>query len=197
MSNLKKEYDEILEQRTAVLERLKQLENDENVKRYLELTKENDSLYEKQLNFYRTIKYEEYSECKHILIYSKTGYDNRDGIPYRTYGCIKCGLDASVFDKEESELSDTSKIMYDYLLDHNFDGIKTYYLCDIDLATSIYSKIKDAHSDIDDETAIKYFKNSLDNIRNIPVNDKRKISRAKRLALNPDFKRWLSSDISD
>ena len=52
-------------------------------------------------------------------------------------------------------------------------------------------------ADIDDETAYKYFEIALDNIRNIKVNNNRKNSRAKRLSLIPNFKKWNSSDVSD
>lgn len=198
MSELKKEYDETTEQRVAVIDELKQLENDELVKRYLELKKENYNLYDKQLRLYGSIKKEEYDECKHILVYSKIDYDRYEGRTYRSCGCIKCGLDNSVLDKEREWLTPTQKIMYDYLRKNHlnyFNGIKIDILCDIDLATSIYSKIKDANPDIDDETAIKYFEIALHNIRNIEVNDERKISRAKRLSLSPKFKRWNGRDI--
>ena len=195
MSELKKEYDEITEQRAVVIDELKQLKNNEVVKRYLELKEKNDSLYDKQLNLYDSIKREEYDECKHILVFSKIDYDRYEGRTYRSCGCIKCGLDNSVLDQERDWLTHTQKIMYDYLRKNHLNGIKTDILCDIDLATSIYSKIKEAHPNIDDETAIKYFEIALDNIRNIEVNDERKISRAKRLSLSPKFKRWNGRDI--
>ena len=69
--------------------------------------------------------------------------------------------------------------------------METKLVCNLDLAKAIYSKIKEAHPDIDDETARKYFEISLDDIRNIKVNDERKKSRAKRLSLNPDFNKWI------
>ena len=195
MSELKKEYDEIIEQRAVVIDELKQLENNEVVKKYLELKEKNDSLYNKQLNLYDSIKREEYDECKHILVFSKIDYDSYEGRTYRRCGCIKCGLDNSVLDQERDWLPHTRKIMYDYLRNNYLNGIQTKILCDIKLATSIYSKIKDANPDIDDETAIKYFEIALYNIRNIEVNDERKISRAKRLSLSPKFKRWNGGDI--
>lgn len=195
MSELKKEYEKIKEQRAVVIDELEQLKNNEIVRRYLKLKEENDNLYGKQLKLYDSIKREEYDECKHILVYSKIEYDRHEGRTYRNCGCIKCGLDDSVLDEERDWLTNTQKIMYDYLRKNYLKGIKTDILCDIDLATSIYSKINEAHPDIDDETAIKYFEIALDNIRNIEVNDERKISRAKRLSLNPKFRRWNSRDI--
>ena len=67
---------------------------------------------------------------------------------------------------------------------------------DLDLAKAIYSKIKESHPDIDDETARKYFEIALDNIRKIKVNDERKVSRAKRLSLSPKFNKWTGCDVS-
>lgn len=63
--------------------------------------------------------------------------------------------------------------------------METNIVCDLDLACEIYSKIKEAHPDI----------NALDHIRNTKVSDDRKVNRAKRLSLNPNFKRWNASDI--
>jgi len=188
----------ITEQRAAVIEELKQLENNDIVRRYLELKKENDILYNKELKLYSSIKKEEYDECRHILVYSKIDHDRLEGRTYRCCGCIKCGLDTSVLDEESDYLTHTQKIMYDYLRKNHLNylnGIKTDILCDINLATSIYSKIKEAHPNIDDKTALKYFEIALDNIRNIEVNNERKISRAKRLSLNPKFQRWNGRDI--
>ena len=45
-------------------------------------------------------------------------------------------------------------------------GINTELTCNLNLATSIYSKIKETKPDIDDEVATKYFKVTLEDIRN-------------------------------
>ena len=45
-------------------------------------------------------------------------------------------------------------------------GINTELTCNLNLATSIYSKIKEAKPDNDDEVAAKYFKVTLEDIRN-------------------------------
>lgn len=89
--------------------------------------------------------------------------------------------------------------MYDYLRKNNcrIKGIETEIACDLDLAQAIYSKIKEAHPDIDDKTAIKYFEIALGDIRNIKVNENRKINRAKRLLLEPSFTRWNGWDVYD
>ena len=64
------------------------------------------------------------------------------------------------------------------------------YICNIDLATSIYSRIMEAHPNIDDKLAIKYFKSALHNIRKKTVSEERQVARANRLSLYPTFKNW-------
>lgn len=111
----------------------------------------------------KKIRDEEYLSCNHIYISLNNDFNI----------CMKCGLVKSFV------------LPPDYC-----DGIYTNILCDIELARAIYSKIKEAHPDIDDETATKYFKVALFDIRNIVVNKDREKSRAKRLSLNPKFNRW-------
>lgn len=197
MNSLTKEYDEIIKQIDKNNEKMKQLEEDEKVKEYFELKKQDETLQTQKKDAYKNMKVEEYESCEHILVYSKIEHDRIEGRTYKSCGCIKCGLDNSVLDLFIKHLSFNEKIMYEYLENHRFElgGIKTEISCDLALAQTIYSKIKEAHPDIDDKTAIKYFKSALDNIRNIEVSDERKLSRAKRLSLHSKFNRWNSKDI--
>ena len=195
MSNLKKEYDEVTEQRKRIIEEIKPLEENDVVKKYFELKKQNEILYEKQLTLYKEMKNEEYECCEHVLVYSEIDYDRYEGRTYRSRGCIKCGLDNSVSKQRREWLSFYQKIMYDYLSKKYLSGMETKIACDLDLAQAIYSKIKETHPNIADEMAIKYFEIALDNIRNIKVSEERKTNRAKRLSLNPRFNSWNSSDV--
>ena len=195
MSNLKKEYDEATEQRKRIIEEIKALEENDVVKKYLEIKKQNENLYEKQLTLYEKMKNEEYECCEHVLVYSEIDYDRYEGRTYRSRGCIKCGLDNSVSKQRREWLSFYQKIMYDYLSKKYLSGLETKIACDLDLAQAIYSKIKETHPGIDDEMAIKYFKIALENIRNIKVSEERKTKRAKRLSLNPKFNSWNGSDV--
>ncbi len=200
MVNLqKKEYDEIKKQRENILDELKLLRENEAVKRYLSLIDQNKDLHNKQLELYQGIKQEEYKSCEHILVYSKIDYDRYEGRTYKSCGCIKCGLDNSVLNYEWKYLPFERQIMYTHLMDNCFagmiKGVETEVACDLDLAQAIFSKIKEVHPDIDDTTAIKYFEIALDDIRNIKVSDERKVGRAKRLSLKPEFKRWSYDDV--
>ena len=115
MSELKKEYDEIKEKRTKIIDELKELDNNEIVKRYLELKKENASLLVKQKDLYCNIKKEEYEKCNHIIVCTKIDIDDCDGKSHPKHVCIKCGLNDGVLKEYRDWLSYTDKIMYDYL----------------------------------------------------------------------------------
>lgn len=199
MSTLKQEYNELIEEIRKNAGEMKKLECDEKLKRYFKLKDRNESLCQKQIDLYTAIKKEEYASCKHILVYSKIEYDREEGRKYRRCGCIKCGLDSSVLDFQKENLSFDRKIMYEYFKEINFfenlNGIQTKIACDLYLAQAICKKIQEAHPCIDDKMLAKYFEIALDDIRNIEVNDDRKVSRAKRLSLNPKFKRWNSQDV--
>lgn len=143
-----------------------------------------------------------YSLCDHIWIISNVEYDSYEGRRYEECGCIKCGLD----ERYKHYYSNIRELMNDdnnwykemfIALNRNSSrkGIRTNIECDLDLAKAIYSKIKQSNPGIDDETAIKYFKVALDNMRNTEVTDVRKTNRVKRLALHPKFNSWSSNDI--
>ncbi len=200
MDNLKKEYDEIIELRNRIIKEMKVLEENESIKRYFELEKQNKSLYANQLRLFTTMKEQEYDSCSHILVFSKIEHDRWEGRTDKSSGCIKCGLDNSVLDCDRRYLPFDKEIMYNYFKKKRgysayLTGIETKIACNLDLAQAIYRKIKIAHPNIDDETAIQYFKNALDNIRNVNVSEERKESRAKRLSLNPSFKSWNGRDV--
>lgn len=195
MSNLKRKYEELENQREKTIEELNQLEEDDRVKRYIELQSKNETLYNEQIALYQELKKEEYSSCNHILVYSEIDYDRYEGRSYKRCGCIKCGLDGSVSSQSREYLPFSQKIMYDYLRKNHLRGKETNITCDLDLAHAIYSKVKEVHPDINDDTAIGYFEIALNNIRNTKVSEERKTNRAKRLSLGSKFKNWKASDV--
>ena len=181
------EYNKAIEQRKRIKKEIRILEQDKNVKKYIELKKVlNDNLYNEQ-----------YNSCNHVLVYSKVYYNEFSGKSIKRCGCIKCGLDESLLDKKREELSFNSKIMYDFLKEHYgvIEGYNTDNMCDLSLAKAIYFKIKDNYPNVNDMLAVKYFEIALDNIRNIKINDERKNSRARRLLLKSKFNKWNASDI--
>ncbi len=162
----------------------------------------NDQVANNERKLYTQLEFDKFSSCNHIWVNTLCDYDRSEGRSYNYCGCIKCGLDQRVFHfldyyPDLSLLSLDQEIMYEFMRNHYYKGgIYTKVLCDLDLAKAIYSKIKEVHPDIDDETARKYFEIALDNIRNIKVSEERKISRAKRLSLMPKFNKWAERDVS-
>ena len=199
MGSLKEQYDKIVTERKELIEQINALADDKTVKKYFELRSQNDKLSNQQRDLYKQIKIEEYSSCNHIWVDTLHDYDSWEGRSYNYCGCIKCGLDKRVLMESYHNLAWLTldqRIMYNILRNHSYRaGIDTNLLCDLDLAKAIYSKIKEVHPDIDDETAIKYFKVALHNIRDIRVSEERKVSRAKRLLLKPDFNKWTGWDV--
>jgi hypothetical protein len=61
MDNLEKQYEEILINRKTIIEQLKKLEENEVLKKYFELRKKNEELYDKQIKLYKEMKEEKYA----------------------------------------------------------------------------------------------------------------------------------------
>lgn len=202
MSTLKEKYDKILSEREIIIKQINELKNSDILKRYFDLCNQNEQLVSQQKELYKKMKIEEYSSCNHIWVNTLHDYDSHEGRSYNYHGCIKCGLDQRVFYMYEQchnldWFTLEQRVMYDFMYGGAYrSGIDTKVLCDLDLAKAIYSKIKEAHPYIDDETTRKYFEIALDNIRKIKVNAERKESRAKRLLLSPKFNKWTGWDVS-
>lgn len=198
MSNLEK-YNEIIEQSKQIINKIEIFEESTIIKDYLELKKEEATLFEIKHSLYKSMKKDQYASCSHILVYSDIEHDRLEGRTSKSCGCIKCGLDNSILSYNKKYLPFLpcdKRIMYNYLEKNSLTSeIDTKIACDLDLAQAIYSKIIEHNPDIDDETATKYFEIALDNIRNIKVSDERKASRAKRLSLSPNFNKWYGRDV--
>lgn len=193
MSDIRKNYEEMLSEMKKINSRLEELMEDKQVQEYLTLDDQRLKLESELSELYTVMKKEEFSKCSHIWIPVSKNVDYYEGRSDIDYGCMKCGLDQRVLSASYPEfLSVDDKIMYNYLYQHYaiHQGIKSHTLCDLDLAHAMYSKIVEYHPEIDDVTALKYFEIALDNMRNIRVTDDRKESRVKRLMLKPGFHNW-------
>ncbi len=194
IESLNRIYEGILADKDEIIKKISILKQNDVVKEYLDLCDECDGLTDAQRILYKQIKKAEYSSCNHIWITTQNKYDDSEGRMYRYRGCIKCGLDTRVRQYSHryiKRLSFDQQIMYEFIMNNFINrGIDTNLLCDLELAKAIYSKIKEIHPNIDDEIAKKYFEVALDDIRNIKVNEERKVSRAKRLSLSNNFNRW-------
>lgn len=58
MSDLKRKYEELKNQREKTIEELNQLREDDRVKRYIELQSKNETLYNEQIALYQELKKE-------------------------------------------------------------------------------------------------------------------------------------------
>lgn len=193
MEDLKATYEQVVLERKDIIDRINVLAEDETVKEYFSLCKQNDELASQQKDLYKKIKVKEYSSCNHIWVTILHDYDRAEGRSYNYHGCVKCGLNERVLYLMElynkpDELKLDERIMYDFLKNRcSLGGTNAKLFCDLGLAKAIYLKIREAHPDIDNETAVKYLKVALHFIRDIEVSDERKVSRAKRLSLNPNY----------
>ena len=118
------------------------------------------------------MKRTQYLMCNHLWIISKFENDSVESRTYNYFGCIKCGLDQSVFTKVEfsdnAKLSFEEKVMYDFMTSFSYyDGHHIDLACDLELGTAIYKKIKEKYPNISDEDAIKYFLYQLMLFQNI------------------------------
>lgn len=192
MNELIKQYKELKEQIEGNNWQIELLEKTDLIKRYIRLIKEKNNLIKEQYKLYEQIKTNEYETCNHILICDYSEFYSNN-ITYYFSGCIKCGLENSVLRRPINSLNQTQKIMYNYLQNHHLVGIELDLISDLKLARAIYKKIKQNYPNISDELATKYFEIALDNIINIKVSRERKVSRAKRLSLEPNyFKKCLN-----
>lgn len=200
MENLKSKYDKVVEDRKKVIQELDELKENEFVKRYFELSKIDNKLSIEQHGLYTKIKIEEFSSCDHLWITCEFNVDKIDGHTERFDGCIKCGLNWKIFREDYNSLETVDERIMHYVLNSDraiAEGHTLNEFCNLELGKAIYSKIIENNPNIDEETACKYFEIALNNIRNIEVNDDRKISRAKRLSLNPSFNKWNRDDIKN
>lgn len=195
-SNYKKEYKKITEELNEIQTMISYLEkNNDIIKKYIDLRKNAQTLRNIQKRLFKIIKTDEFDNCNHVLVYTKSSKDERGRI-CKKCGCIKCGLDETLLDKD-SELTFKEEIIQEYLKKNFLYGIRgkqTDISCDLSLGKAIYSRIKEENPLADDELILKYFRRSLGYIREVKVNDSRKINRAKRLSLKPDFNSWNSEE---
>lgn len=204
MEELMKLIENVEEERKQIIDELEQLRKKSIVKRFLELNEKNHFLVIKQKELIKQFKLKEFNSCQHLWIITKSDYDNIEGRTQRYYGCIKCGLNQEVLNKvnyisETKYLNFEEQIMYNYLKKGIYmpKGSVIPVSCDIDLAKTIYSKIKENNPDIDDETSRKYFEITLDNITKNKSSENNKENKKKRLLLNSNFNKSNGGDIEN
>ena len=194
MENIKKKYEDALNEREKIIKKIKALKKDPNVKKYIELIQQSDLLFSKQYYLCQRMQMEQLKKCNHLFVYTEA-YGNETHLS-RNCGCVKCGLNTNVLNHNKQDLTVNEQLMREYLINNPLENYNmTDILCDFDLAKSIYFKILKVYPNITNEEATRYLEMALYNIRNTEVNKKREKSRAKRLGLHKDFNKWNEQDV--
>ena len=96
MSDIRKNYEEMLSEMKKINSRLEELMEDKQVQEYLALDGRRMELEPELLNLHTDMKKEEFSKCSHIWIPVSKNVDYYEGRSDIDYGCMKCGLDQRV-----------------------------------------------------------------------------------------------------
>ena len=146
------------------------LEEEDNVKKYLELNKllvDTNRAYDELLY---ACKLEEYASCKHLSVSFEDDYDYYEGRhPYR-YGCLKCGLNTYLLEGDFIS-SIEEKANNDYIKKHckfGFPGVNNTKLYidtyeNFERARVLYSSFHRRNKGVSDKIIIEMVSEALDN----------------------------------
>lgn len=162
-NNLEEEYQKSLNDYFEADDAVKKMEQYKVIKKYFELVKKRKELDKKETELYKKRLRIRYENCNHILVESHTDviYDY-EGRSYHYYGCIKCGLDEAVRERDygcNREEITMLELMKEYDI-YRIDGIRTGICCDLYEARDLYEDLKEKYPDADDEEMAEIFKNS-------------------------------------
>ena len=162
------EYEENLKKiqigRNTIQEKLKKLENDSKVQKYLELKKDFEKIereYKKEYINYIECKC---NSCKHLFAVSKIDEDRFEGRMYYEYGCLKCGLETGCYERDYS-LEDEAYINYlrnHSVVPYNNSGLFFNSYEQFKNARIIYEELKNKYIDLDDKYIIQIMKENLE-----------------------------------
>ena len=91
MSDIRKNYEEMLSEMKKINSRLEELMEDKQVQEYLTLDDQRLKLESELSELYTVMKKEEFSKCSHIWIPVSKNVDYYEGRSDIDYGCMKCG----------------------------------------------------------------------------------------------------------
>ena len=148
-----KTYEEVMTLAEEVEQQIDELENTEEVRKYLKLLEKKVKLHKLENELYCQSMIDKYTKCKHMIIevIREDGIENKEGY----VGCIKCGLDESIFAKRDEFVgtegfTDDEKIMYKLLTEGHLDqqlyrGIFTGVQGSLSDAMKLYSSLKEKY----------------------------------------------------
>lgn len=173
-----KELERIKKEHTEINDKLKELKENEFVKKYIEL---NSRRIELEIDFKRLSfehEVQKLESCNHIFI---NGHVSRyfDGHRYCTDEykyCVKCGLDSKYLEEDERFLTELQREMI-YIYRRNNKGIYWDHECDPKVASEIFKKIKTSFPEAPDKELLEYFKVAINNYENELKEQKLKIKK--------------------
>ena len=167
----KSQYEKCQNTINTFNKKINDLQKNLEVREYIELTRLLKEEQEESNRWYKIMKFDEYSTCNHVLVYTKEEeVSSPKGNYMRKYcGCIKCGLNQSINNHtyDTSNLTDEERIQYEFLKKQDFrlSGIDTEINCGIVLAQNLYQTIIKENKDITDEALVELFKIAYENIK--------------------------------
>lgn len=135
-------------------ELLEELLQDEKVRKYLEVSKDNAELKNKLSNLLLELACAEIRECNHVFVKTDVVYDRSDRdrvIRKNVYHCLKCGLTNEYEVKEipKSRLNKLQKEMWELYYGNACNGIfVTDQVYSLDRARIVYEGIMSINPDI-------------------------------------------------
>lgn len=171
MANIQNQYNYTLKERKKIKEELDQLKNEKFVKRYLFLLEKDRLLKKKENLLNKSLIYNRFCSCKHLLVYTEFNHDYFYKNTNRTFACVKCGLNSNILNAHKDFLSEEAQAMYEYLVDHPFleTSIDLKTSCNFNLAKRVFEKVREKYPNVKSEMFKKYFyvalKYNIDNIK--------------------------------
>jgi hypothetical protein len=161
--NILKGFESLIQRQSEIDKEVKELRKDEKVQKYLELQTERENIRSVQSDLYTAFKEDQFDKCNHMWVTVLSDKDREEGCTYDYHGCVKCGLNKSVYYLVNlygttDMLSDDQKIMYEYLQTHDTVGRLVKAKCDLTTATLFYRKLKRIHPNASDEVIAEYLK---------------------------------------
>lgn len=165
-NNEEKEYKEVLNEYFKVSDEINHIEQYKIIKKYLNLKEKQRLLDLKEIELYKQKLLNRYTTCHHILVETHTeAYYDYEGRTYHYYGCIKCGLDEAVIEREYG-LNREESMMLEVVKEnrlYSIHGKRTGIRCNIYDAREFYKELSEKYPDLDEETMIELFKKNFRN----------------------------------
>ena len=159
MEDLINEFEKIKSEYYEVDNEKNHLEEYKVIKKYLLICSKRDLLLGKYNELEKKVRIEKYKKCKHVLVETYYDYDSYEGRSYHYYGCIKCGLDESVW-IDNFAYNDTRYEMRN-ILKGKIKGTKLGVACNLNLAMPIYNKLKKENPDMPENILLSWVRKEI------------------------------------